>query len=55
MIISHHPDVMDYLALDSLWWFERPSGPVIASPVAADFALPLRLSEIVARGAVWGA
>ena len=22
IIISHHPEVMDYLALDSLWWFD---------------------------------
>lgn len=44
MIISHHPEVMDYLALDSLWWFERPSGPVIARPYEADTASPLKLS-----------
>ena len=51
MIISHHPEVMDYLALDSLWWFERPSGPVIVRPFDADTASPLKLSELVARGA----
>ncbi|HKI05833.1 MAG TPA: hypothetical protein VKK31_27885 [Thermoanaerobaculia bacterium] len=51
MIISHHPEVMDYLALDSLWQFERPSGPVIARPLEADIASPLKLSELVARGA----
>jgi len=51
MIISHHPEVMDYLALDSLWWFERPSGPVIARPFEAETASPLKLSELVARGA----
>jgi predicted ATPase len=51
IIISHHPEVMDYLSLDSLWWFERPSGPVIARPFEADMAAPLKLSEIVARGA----
>jgi AAA domain, putative AbiEii toxin, Type IV TA system len=51
MIISHHPEVMDYLALDSLWRFERPSGPVIARPVEADASSPLKLSELVARGA----
>ncbi len=51
MIISHHPEVMDYLACDSLWRFERPSGPVIARPVEADTASPLKLSELVARGA----
>lgn len=52
MIISHHPEVMDYLALDALWWFERPAGPVIARPLAADPESPLKLSEIIARGAV---
>jgi hypothetical protein len=51
MIISHHPEVMDYLALDSLWWFERPSGPVIVRSVEADMASPLKLSELIARGA----
>jgi putative AbiEii toxin of type IV toxin-antitoxin system len=51
MIISHHPEVMDYLALDSLWWFERPSGPVIVRPFETDTASPLKLSELVARGA----
>ncbi|HEV7504306.1 MAG TPA: AAA family ATPase [Thermoanaerobaculia bacterium] len=51
MIISHHPEVMDYLALDSLWWFERPSGPVIARPYEPDAESPLKLSELVARGA----
>lgn len=51
MIISHHPEVMDYLALDSLWWFERPSGPVIVRPYETDVDSPLKLSELVARGA----
>jgi hypothetical protein len=51
MIISHHPEVMDYLALDSIWWFERPSGPVIVRPFEADVASPLKLSELVARRA----
>jgi hypothetical protein len=51
MIVSHHPEVIDYLALDSLWRFERPSGPVIARPYEADVLSPLKLSELVARGA----
>lgn len=51
IIISHHPEVMDYLALDSLWRFERPSGPVIPRPIEPDIASPLKLSELVARGA----
>ncbi len=51
MIISHHPEVMDYLAQDSLWWFERPAGPVIVRPYETDTESPLKLSELVARGA----
>ncbi len=51
MIISHHPEVMDYLAQDSLWWFERPSGPVITRLYEPDAESPLKLSEFVARGA----
>jgi hypothetical protein len=50
MIVSHHPEVIDYLALDSLWWFERPAGSVIARPFEADAESPVKLSELVARG-----
>jgi hypothetical protein len=50
MIISHHPEVMDYLALDSIWRFERPSGPVVLRPLEVDDRSPLKLSELVARG-----
>jgi predicted ATPase len=51
LIISHHPEVMDYLALDSIWRFERPSGPVIARPYEPDGPAELKLSELIARGA----
>jgi predicted ATPase len=50
MIISHHPEVIDYLALDSIWRFERPAGPVIARRLEVDEGSPLKLSEIIARG-----
>jgi ABC-type lipoprotein export system ATPase subunit len=50
IIISHHPEVMDYLSLDSVWRFERPSGPVIARPWDADEAPDLKLSDIIAHG-----
>lgn len=55
MIISHHPEVMDYLALDSVWWFERPGGgPVVPRPYepssTPEDTTSLKLSEIVARG-----
>jgi predicted ATPase len=50
MIISHHPEVIDYLALDSAWKFERPAGPVIARKMDFGSASELRPSEIIARG-----
>lgn len=54
LIISHHPEVIDYLAAGDLWWFERPGGgPVVVRP-AEEGAKPgekgLKLSELVARG-----
>jgi len=52
IIISHHPEVMDYLSLDSVWRFECPSGPVIARPWDANEAPDLKLSDIVAHGEV---
>lgn len=50
MLISHHPEVIDYLALDSLYWFERPAGPVIVRPLEVEDDSPLKLSEIIAGG-----
>jgi energy-coupling factor transporter ATP-binding protein EcfA2 len=50
IIISHHPEVIDYLAVDSIWRFERLSGPVIARPYEPSGAPDLKLSELVARG-----
>ena len=44
------PDKGAILTQLSLWWFERPSGPVIARPYEADIESPLKLSELVARG-----
>lgn len=51
LIISHHPEVIDYLALDSVLRFERPSGPVIVRPLETEENSELRLSDILARGA----
>lgn len=51
IIISHHPEVIDYLAVDSIWRFEHPSGPVIARPYEPTGPADLKLSELVARGA----
>ena len=53
MVISHHPEVMDYLALDSVWHLDRPSGPVRVrelDPRPAADVEALKLSELVARG-----
>jgi predicted ATPase len=50
MIISHHPEVIDYLATDSVWKFERPLGPVVAEPYEPSGEPDLRLSEIIVRG-----
>ncbi|HSK77562.1 MAG TPA: AAA family ATPase, partial [Thermoanaerobaculia bacterium] len=46
LIISHHPEVMDYLGSDAIWRFERPSGPVIARPYEANGAADLKLSAV---------
>ncbi|MES1243147.1 MAG: ATP-binding protein [Acidobacteriota bacterium] len=51
LVISHNPEVIDYLALDSVLRFERPSGPVIVRPLELDGEPDLRLSDIIARGA----
>jgi ATPase subunit of ABC transporter with duplicated ATPase domains len=51
LIISHHPEVIDYLALDLILKFERPSGPVIVRPLEIEEVSDLRLSDIIARGA----
>jgi ATPase subunit of ABC transporter with duplicated ATPase domains len=51
LIISHHPEVIDYLAVDSIWRFERPSGPVIARPYEPTGPADLKLSDLIARGA----
>lgn len=51
LVISHHPEVMDYMAIDGVWRFERPSGPVVARPYEADGPADLKLSELIVRGA----
>ncbi len=54
MVISHHPEVMDYLALDSVWFFERPTSAVRVTRHKPDLSpgqVVPRLPEIVVRGA----
>lgn len=31
-VISHHPEVIDYMAAGSAWWFERPDGASTRNP-----------------------
>ncbi len=49
LIISHHPEVIDYLALDAIWRFERPAGPVMVRPLELEGEPDLRLSDLIAR------
>lgn len=50
-VISHHPEVIDYLAPTSAVVFERPNGgPARIRPLSVDRALGLKASEIIARG-----
>lgn len=51
LVISHHPEVIDYMAVDDVWRFERPAGPVIARPFEADGPADLKLSELIVHGA----
>lgn len=53
MVISHHPEVIDYLSLDSAWRFDRPSGVtqvrgIVTDEVADDAGMTL--SQVIARG-----
>lgn len=51
MIISHHPEVIDYLAADTAFLFERPDGgPSRVRPLEVDRASGLKASEWLARG-----
>ena len=53
LVISHHPEVIDYLAADSAFRFERPNGGLVkVGPWNAD-SEPSQLmkpSEILVRG-----
>jgi predicted ATPase len=51
LVISHHPEVIDYLALDSVWRFERTVGPVMLRPLERGDESELKLSELIARDA----
>jgi energy-coupling factor transporter ATP-binding protein EcfA2 len=50
-VISHHPEVIDYLAANSAAVFERPNGGAARiRPLSVDRTLGLKASEIIARG-----
>lgn len=50
-VISHHPEVIDYLAPLSAVVFERPNGgPARTRALSIDRALGLKASEVIARG-----
>jgi predicted ATPase len=51
LIISHHPEMINYLATESGIWFERvDNGPVTAQPVVDEADTGLPIAELVARG-----
>lgn len=54
-LISHHPEVIDYLAADRPLLFERPGGgPTIVRTDPFDRSQGLKASELVARGLIDG-
>ena len=51
ILISHHPELIDYLAASAGYWFESQSNaPVRVRKIAADGKDSLKLSELVSRG-----
>jgi predicted ATPase len=55
-IVSHSPEVIDYLASDHAWLFERDDGgPSRVRPLSIDLDAGMKASEQLARGWVRGA
>jgi predicted ATPase len=51
LLISHHPELINYLAASQGIWLERTaSGPVRAKPIVTDLENGLSISELIARG-----
>jgi len=51
LLISHHPEVIDYLAADSVFRFKRPSGDISrVSQWIPDPSRIMKPSEILVRG-----
>lgn len=51
-LISHHPEVIDYMAASSAWWFERLDGAYTRQPrpLPVDLNSGLSASQQIARG-----
>jgi predicted ATPase len=51
LVISHHPEVIDYLAADSAFLFERPAGDLVrVRPWTPDPSKIMKPSEVLVRG-----
>ncbi|MCK6622452.1 MAG: AAA family ATPase [Calditrichaceae bacterium] len=52
LLISHHPEFIDYLASTAGYWFDRQegSGPVRVSRIQEDEKGGVAISELIARG-----
>ena len=56
VIASHNPEVIDYLAADSVWLFEREEGgPAHVRPLPIEPDSGLKASEQLQRGWTLGA
>ena len=56
LIISHNPEVIDYLAAEDAWLFERDDGgPSRTRPLPLETDSGLKASEQIARGWLRGA
>ena len=55
LLISHHPELIDYLASSSGYWFDRQSNmPVQVKRVTEEDKEGVPISELVARGWLYG-
>ena len=51
LLISHHPELIDYLASDAGIWFSRTyEGPARVCKITQDDSPGLKISELIARG-----
>lgn len=51
ILVSHHPEIIDYLAANSGTWLERiPNGPTRVKQIMSKDDAGVKISELVARG-----